>query len=153
MKEQASQLANFGKNSHELTRKDRVNGGKSKGTTFRNIKKCSKRCPYFETCNYTEKSKQPEYQGNCFVKNMPPLAIRIFKKLQSGKESEYNRIGLELLESFMSDSTANVKEKLHHYVKVGQFLYGTKMRQKISNDEGSDFVVRFKREGEEIKKE
>ena len=153
MNKPTSQLTNFNGKRHQLTREDSIKGGKSIGSIFKNIRKCSKKCPYFENCNYIEKSKQPEYQGKCFVKNMPPLAVKIFKKLQSGKESEYNKIGLELLESFMSDNSANVKEKLHHYVKVGQFLYGTKMKQKISNDEGSDFVVRFKREGEELKKE
>ena len=143
---QLSKLNNFGKKSHLLTREDKIKGGRV--SSWKSIKRCLPTCRFWDSCNYRELSFNEINKGKCAVKSFPPLAVKSFLRLKTGKESEYNKHGLELLDDFLTDSCQSKQDKLTAFMKMGAFLFGTKMRTKISNDGGNDFVVRFKKEGE-----
>lgn len=144
---ESTKLANFKGKSHTLTKQDRIKAGKSIGNRWDKIRNCTNKCPYWDSCNYHTKS-QTETDGRCYVKNLPELAVRSFVRLQSGKESEYNKMCMEYLDDFVNDQSISKQDKLTAIMKMGPVVYGSKIRQKVSQDEGTEFVVRFKKEGE-----
>ena len=140
-------INNIGKKAHLLTVQDSSKGGKSITGIWSRIKNCSKKCPYWKECNYHVISKTA-CEGKCYVKNLPELAKKSFVRLQSGKESEYNKMCMEYLDDFVNDPSITKQDKLTAIMKMGPVVWGTKMRTKVSQDEGTEFVVRFKKEGE-----
>ncbi len=144
---QNSKLTRFKGTKHELTAQDRIKAGKSLGNRWNKIRNCTNKCPYWDSCNYHTLS-QTMTKGKCYVKNLPELAKKSFIRLQSGKESEYNKMCMEYLDDFIADPSITKQDKLTAIMKMGPVVFGSKQRTKVSNDEGSEFVVRFLKEGE-----
>lgn len=136
---------------HELTREDRVKGGRANtevkriANSIKNRKICSTNCPIYPCAVQRQTT---ELGGKCAFKELPKdvqkSCLNILKGGHEGIITEFTKLIQEIL-ALSNRGTANVAEKrrlladLREYIKT---VYGDK--QKLTVEEPVEIIVKWK---------
>ena len=107
-------------------------GGASLKKRIKQIKKCTKRCPFYEKCPYVELSKE-KFEGYCAVKRFPyRLSQRTLRWLEGDEDALVDNLLYYLIKVETNVDSTNDPNLQIRYLKIAkevvQMIIGNRIK-------------------------